>query len=323
MAQQKTLKHITENNNQTANVGDFRRFVPCFYDVNRPYITYKTNGFYCQNFTGKEKDTETGYGYFGARYMDHELMTMWLSVDPMADKYPSISPYAYCAWNPIKLVDPNGEEISDHIDENGYLIAHYDDGDDGVYVHANGTTKTQIDNQREVLGNTGGIGLYIGDLGGEIDVSSVMENKLQESSTIAQTFRGNSKYSLYYDKVHTGGDWDLKNNEKTIWGVAWGYDNTNGTQTTFSCNRFSNASAADVGNYHAGYTGIMAGIGKYMLCKGAGLAETVKSFRNWRIFDGLYRANSLLTPLNLRSGDRKRDYIFNTMGMGDAKKELR
>ena len=26
----------------------------------------------------------------------------------MSDKYPSISPYAYCAWNPIKLVDPNG-----------------------------------------------------------------------------------------------------------------------------------------------------------------------------------------------------------------------
>lgn len=46
--------------------------------------------------------------YFGARYLDHDLMTSWLSVDPMMDKYPSISPYAYCAWNPVKLVDPNG-----------------------------------------------------------------------------------------------------------------------------------------------------------------------------------------------------------------------
>ena len=45
------------------------------------------------------------------RYMDYELMTMWLSVDPMADKYPGISPYAYCAWNPVKLVDPDGREI--------------------------------------------------------------------------------------------------------------------------------------------------------------------------------------------------------------------
>ena len=63
------------------------------------------------NFTGKELDAETGYGYFGARYMDHELMTGWLSVDPMADKYPNISPYAYCAWNPMKLVDPDGNEM--------------------------------------------------------------------------------------------------------------------------------------------------------------------------------------------------------------------
>ena len=51
------------------------------------------------------------YTYFGARYMDHELMTMWLSVDPMADKYPGISPYAYCAWNSVKLVDPEGMDI--------------------------------------------------------------------------------------------------------------------------------------------------------------------------------------------------------------------
>jgi hypothetical protein len=38
-------------------------------------------------------------------------MTGWLSVDPMADKYPNISPYAYCAWNPIRLVDPDGREL--------------------------------------------------------------------------------------------------------------------------------------------------------------------------------------------------------------------
>ena len=67
--------------------------------------------FFPSAFSGKEKDAETGYGYFGARYMDHELMTMWLSVDPMSDKYPNISPYVYCAWNPVKLVDPDGRTI--------------------------------------------------------------------------------------------------------------------------------------------------------------------------------------------------------------------
>ena len=39
-------------------------------------------------FNGKEKDSETGYGYFGARYMDHELMTERQSIDPMAPSWP-------------------------------------------------------------------------------------------------------------------------------------------------------------------------------------------------------------------------------------------
>ena len=71
----------------------------------------RSDDFPIRSFTGKERDEETGYGYFGARYMDHDLMTLWISVDPMADKYPSISPYAYCAWNPVKLVDPKGREV--------------------------------------------------------------------------------------------------------------------------------------------------------------------------------------------------------------------
>ena len=81
--------------------------------------------FYPFVSTGKERDEETGYGYFGARYMDHELMTMWLSVDPMADKYPSVSPYAYCAWNPVKLVDPNGMDTVDVTFDGKKDIASY------------------------------------------------------------------------------------------------------------------------------------------------------------------------------------------------------
>jgi len=61
-------------------------------------------------FSGKKKDAETGYGYFGARYYDSGL-SIWLSVDPMSDKYPSMSPYNYCANNPVILVDPDGRVI--------------------------------------------------------------------------------------------------------------------------------------------------------------------------------------------------------------------
>ncbi|MBO4588644.1 MAG: RHS repeat-associated core domain-containing protein [Bacteroidales bacterium] len=59
--------------------------------------------------SGKEKDSETGYHYFGARYYNSDL-SLWLSVDPMSDKYPSLSPYNYCVWNPMKIVDPDGRD---------------------------------------------------------------------------------------------------------------------------------------------------------------------------------------------------------------------
>ena len=58
-------------------------------------------------FSAKEKDPETGLSYFGSRYYSSDL-SVWLSVDPMSDKYPSTSPYAYCRNNPLILYDPNG-----------------------------------------------------------------------------------------------------------------------------------------------------------------------------------------------------------------------
>ncbi len=63
-------------------------------------------------FSAKERDSETGLSYFGSRYYSSDL-SIWLSVDPMARKYPSLSPYVYCADNPVKLVDPDGEEIGE------------------------------------------------------------------------------------------------------------------------------------------------------------------------------------------------------------------
>ena len=61
-------------------------------------------------------------------------MTMWLSVDPMADKYPGISPYAYCAWNPVKLVDPDGRDVW-KIDNQGNIIERTESNDyDQIHI---------------------------------------------------------------------------------------------------------------------------------------------------------------------------------------------
>ncbi len=49
----------------------------------------------------------TYFDYFGARYYASDL-SIWLSVDPLSDKYPSTSPYAYVENNPVMFIDPNG-----------------------------------------------------------------------------------------------------------------------------------------------------------------------------------------------------------------------
>ena len=70
------------------------------------------NYFTPYKFSAKEKDEETSYSYFGARYLASDF-SFWLSVDPLADKYPNISPYAYCNLNPVMLIDPNGMEAGE------------------------------------------------------------------------------------------------------------------------------------------------------------------------------------------------------------------
>ncbi len=63
-------------------------------------------------FNAKEKDTETGLYYYGARYYDPRI-SLWISVDPMAEKYLGVSVYNYCLQNPIRLIDEKGEEPED------------------------------------------------------------------------------------------------------------------------------------------------------------------------------------------------------------------
>ena len=80
-------------------------------------------------YTGKERDKESGYNYFGARFYSSPF-SFWLSVDPLADKYPNISPYAYCGWNPVKYIDLEGMDwtdinnnvITDHSNIKAYIF---------------------------------------------------------------------------------------------------------------------------------------------------------------------------------------------------------
>ena len=54
-------------------------------------------------------DRETGMYYYGARYYDPRI-SIFVSVDPLAEKYPNYTPYHYVHQNPINMIDPTGME---------------------------------------------------------------------------------------------------------------------------------------------------------------------------------------------------------------------
>nr|WP_294860817.1 RHS repeat-associated core domain-containing protein [uncultured Fluviicola sp.] len=64
--------------------------------------------------TGHERDKATGLDYRGARYYDSDV-ARFLSLDPLAAKYPSFSSYNYVMANPIRLTDPDGRSTKDLI----------------------------------------------------------------------------------------------------------------------------------------------------------------------------------------------------------------
>lgn len=58
-------------------------------------------------FNAKEMDKETGMYYYGARYYDPRI-SIFVSVDPLAEEFPNYGGYVYTMNNPINLVDPTG-----------------------------------------------------------------------------------------------------------------------------------------------------------------------------------------------------------------------
>ena len=100
-------------------------------------------------FNGKEFDEETRLYYYGARYMNPRT-SLWYGVDPLAEKYPNITPYCYTDNNPVRYIDPNGMIKREYFDydnmnNSGHLFENYakfKDGGENVFnffAHGNGS----------------------------------------------------------------------------------------------------------------------------------------------------------------------------------------
>ncbi len=78
-------------------------------------------------YNGKELDQIHGLNLYdySARYYD-PAYSRFTTMDPLAEKYYSISPYAYVGNNPIKFIDPTGMELM--LFKNGVYVGSHDDG---------------------------------------------------------------------------------------------------------------------------------------------------------------------------------------------------
>ena len=94
----------------------------------RPLILHK--------FGGKELDRSYGLDWYDVLARQYDpVVPSWHTVDPLAEKYYWISPYVYCANNPVNVIDPDGcdwySSLDSISDNNGQTIwqtqIHYTD----------------------------------------------------------------------------------------------------------------------------------------------------------------------------------------------------
>ncbi len=133
------------------------------YDPVLRFVYYYV--FCASSSTGKERDTESGNDYFGARYYASSMGRFsspdpsgLVSADPSNPQ--SFNLYNYVLNNPLVSVDPNGLDCIYAQDNNGPLIKQGDctnaggQDDDGLYVNGAVYSATQDDNGNVTSYNT-------------------------------------------------------------------------------------------------------------------------------------------------------------------------
>jgi RHS repeat-associated protein len=91
---------------QTGNVEQSTQYYPfgmIITETNREKHAFK--------FGGKDLDVMNSLNLYDFVAREYDPVTgRYLTPDPLAEKYYSVSPYAYCLNNPVRLIDPDGRD---------------------------------------------------------------------------------------------------------------------------------------------------------------------------------------------------------------------
>jgi len=263
-------------------------------------------------FGGKEYDEMHGLNWydFEARYYSG-VIPGFTTMDPLAEKYYSVSPYVYCGNNPVLFIDPDG--MSTHLNRLGYIVQENDDGDDGVYYHndlSNWDSSSTLERKGDGIHNIGSFN----DSGGTIDINDIYTNLLEDNSSIAKSIWNPFTFKTLVKK---GGDWDYKNNTKFIYGKLGDNDKL---KFLFQGKIME---VQDIGNHHFGVVGKAYGLfpEEFMLRQaGKAQIEDGTSRPEWQIYQevtttspttgGSITTRTMLSPY----GDDPRDQMWIKAG---------
>jgi RHS repeat-associated protein len=153
-------------------------------------------------FNAKELDEESGMYYFEARYMKPPT---FISRDVLFESKPFMSPYAYCANNPIVMIDPDGRDPIYAQNFWGNVKRIGDDGKCGT-----GSYLVQGSVKKDVRAATKAGEFYTGSLAQSTSVMHIPTGQIQQdvqqtatattnSGTSPETRVENGGHSLYGD----------------------------------------------------------------------------------------------------------------------------
>jgi hypothetical protein len=92
----------------SVHIDQTSEYYPFGMNISKNFTSTSINKY---KYNGKEEQEMPGHWLdYGARFYDPQ-MGRFTIVDPLAHKYYSLSPFAYCANNPIKFIDPDGQKI--------------------------------------------------------------------------------------------------------------------------------------------------------------------------------------------------------------------
>ena len=170
---------------------------------------------YADNYTsvqpykygGKELDRTNGLDMydFEARQYD-PIVPHFITMDELCEKYPSISPYSYCAGNPIRYVDPDGRDFGIFFEGNTLTIkaSYYTSEKDAEYAKSSAQIWNNMSGKFAIDGYTVNFDLQVIEV--SLDEQTLSNDKAIKGAIYQKYSNNGNSYSNGFMSTNESND---------------------------------------------------------------------------------------------------------------------